>query len=115
MNLVIQSPGLTSAQAREIARLAGSTRIEKITGHAWRVRDAAAADSIAGYAERNQIDFAFIPEGRRFADLKLVAMDMDSTLINIECIDELGDFAGRKAEVARSEERRVGKECRSRW
>src|SRR5687767_2633901 len=27
-------------------------------------------------------------------------MDMDSTLICIECIDEIADFAGRKAEVA---------------
>jgi phosphoserine phosphatase len=27
-------------------------------------------------------------------------MDMDSTLINIECIDEIADFAGKKAEVA---------------
>jgi phosphoserine phosphatase len=27
-------------------------------------------------------------------------MDMDSTLITIECIDELGDLAGRKAEIA---------------
>jgi phosphoserine phosphatase len=41
-----------------------------------------------------------MPEGRRFADLKLVAMDMDSTLITIECIDELGDLAGKKAEIA---------------
>src|SRR5688572_2654540 len=41
-----------------------------------------------------------MPEGRRFADLKLLAMDMDSTLITIECIDELGDLAGKKAEIA---------------
>ena len=34
------------------------------------------------------------------ADFKLVAFDMDSTLINIECIDEIADAAGRKAEVA---------------
>ena len=30
----------------------------------------------------------------------LIAFDMDSTLINIECIDEVADAAGRKAEVA---------------
>jgi phosphoserine phosphatase len=41
-----------------------------------------------------------VPEGTRFADLKLVAMDMDSTLITIECIDELGDMAGCKTEIA---------------
>ena len=34
------------------------------------------------------------------ADFKLIAFDMDSTLINIECIDEIADMAGRKAEVA---------------
>jgi len=33
-------------------------------------------------------------------DYKLVAFDMDSTLINIECIDEIAAAAGRKAEVA---------------
>ena len=36
----------------------------------------------------------------RLADFGLIAFDMDSTLINIECIDEIADAAGRKAEVA---------------
>ena len=36
----------------------------------------------------------------RLADYQLVAFDMDSTLINIECVDEIADAAGRKAEVA---------------
>ena len=36
----------------------------------------------------------------RLTDFKLAAFDMDSTLINIECVDELADAAGRKAEVA---------------
>jgi phosphoserine phosphatase len=36
----------------------------------------------------------------RLSDFKLIAFDMDSTLINIECIDEIADAAGRKAEVA---------------
>ena len=31
---------------------------------------------------------------------KLIAFDMDSTLINIECVDEIADFVGCKAEVA---------------
>jgi phosphoserine phosphatase len=33
-------------------------------------------------------------------DFKLIAFDMDSTLINIECVDEIADAVGRKAEVA---------------
>ena len=36
----------------------------------------------------------------RLSDFKLVAFDMDSTLISIECVDEIAAAAGRKAEVA---------------
>ena len=36
----------------------------------------------------------------RLADFKLAAFDMDSTLINIECVDEIADAVGKKAEVA---------------
>ncbi len=36
----------------------------------------------------------------RLADYRLIAFDMDSTLINIECVDEIADAAGKKAEVA---------------
>ena len=36
----------------------------------------------------------------RLSDYKLIAFDMDSTLINIECVDEIADAVGRKAEVA---------------
>jgi phosphoserine phosphatase len=36
----------------------------------------------------------------RLADFRLAAFDMDSTLINIECIDEIADAAGKKDEVA---------------
>ena len=36
----------------------------------------------------------------KLRDYKLIAFDMDSTLINIECVDEIADAAGRKAEVA---------------
>ena len=34
------------------------------------------------------------------SDYKLIAFDMDSTLISIECVDEIADAAGKKAEVA---------------
>ena len=36
----------------------------------------------------------------KLRDFKLIAFDMDSTLINIECVDEIADAVGRKAEVA---------------
>jgi phosphoserine phosphatase len=41
-----------------------------------------------------------LAQPRKLREFKLAAFDMDSTLINIECIDELAAAAGRKAEVA---------------
>lgn len=46
------------------------------------------------------VDANLLPPGLQLASFGLLAMDMDSTLITVECIDELADFAGRKAEVA---------------
>jgi phosphoserine phosphatase len=49
------------------------------------------------------VDFAVIPaEGRR---KRLLIADMDSTIINVECLDELADFAGVKAQVSEITER----------
>jgi phosphoserine phosphatase len=45
-------------------------------------------------------DHFFVPLGQSLSDFSVLAMDMDSTVINIECIDELADFIGKKAEVA---------------
>jgi phosphoserine phosphatase len=42
----------------------------------------------------------YVAKSARLSDFKLIAFDMDSTLINIECVDEIADAAGRKAEVA---------------
>ncbi|MBP6719465.1 MAG: phosphoserine phosphatase SerB [Rhodoferax sp.] len=41
-----------------------------------------------------------VPPNLKLSDFKLIAFDMDSTLINIECVDEIADAVGRKAEVA---------------
>ena len=51
-------------------------------------------------AANHNADLAFLATGFRPTDVKVLAMDMDSTLINIECIDELADFAGKKAAVS---------------
>jgi len=99
MNLVVQGPALEEHQAGEIARMTAATP-QPIAERAYRLRHARRNDEIAAWCEARRIDHAWMPEGRRFAELKLLAMDMDSTLITIECIDELADLAGRKAEIA---------------
>ena len=55
---------------------------------------------MATYCESRQLDHAYVPEGRRLRDYGLFVTDMDSTLIGIECIDEIADMQGLKAEVA---------------
>lgn len=52
------------------------------------------------YCSERSCDLAILPAGFDSTALKVLAMDMDSTLINIECIDEIADFAGKKAQVA---------------
>ena len=59
----------------------------------------AAAEKTARQVEPGLFIRGFTPP-LRLADYKLVAFDLDSTLINIECIDEIADAVGRKAEVA---------------
>lgn len=56
--------------------------------------------SLAPLLANERLDWAFVAADRKLADFGLIAFDMDSTLISIECIDELADFAGKKAEVA---------------
>ena len=50
--------------------------------------------------ESKGIDAAFLPAGLKLSSCKVLAMDMDSTLINIECIDEIAGVAGVKDKVS---------------
>jgi phosphoserine phosphatase len=47
-----------------------------------------------------RFDFAFVKEHQRWDGFSVLASDMDSTLITIECIDEIADLCGMKAEVS---------------
>jgi phosphoserine phosphatase len=100
MNLVVQGPALAPGDLDALALLVKPRDVREIAPHAFRMLGAMKNEGVAPLCEARRIDHAWVPEGRRFADLKLLAMDMDSTLITIECIDELGDLAGRKDEIA---------------
>jgi phosphoserine phosphatase len=101
MNLIAQGAELGSNEVFELARLAGCASFTEVANHAFRFRCAERSSAVAPWCDERRIDHAWMPEGQRFSGLRLVAMDMDSTLITIECIDELGDLAGRKPEIAR--------------
>jgi phosphoserine phosphatase len=100
MNLVLQGPSLEQGHLDEATRITRATSAERIAPRAYRLKNAFQENALAAWCEARQLDHAFVPEGRRFSDLKLLAMDMDSTLITVECIDELGELAGKKREIA---------------
>ena len=100
MNLVLQSPFINQSGVDALAGVTRASSVEALSATAFRLKGASAHDSVAKLCEARRLDFAWMPDGRRFADLKLLAMDMDSTLITIECIDELGAIAGKGAEIA---------------
>jgi phosphoserine phosphatase len=103
MNLVIQSPApISDSHLRPLAALAGSQETRRVDDTLLRLIDADPLQrpDIDAYCGAHRLDYAYVEPNAKLADFGLVAMDMDSTLITIECIDEIADFCGLKAEVA---------------
>ncbi len=102
MHLIVQGDEVATPDLKALAALARASAIERITGKAFRLAhaDPEAREAVAAHCEAAALDWGFVAQGRRLADFGLLALDMDSTLITMECIDEIADFAGRKAEVA---------------
>ncbi|MFM0327623.1 phosphoserine phosphatase SerB [Caballeronia glebae] len=103
MNLVIQSPApISDSHVRPLAALARSQETHRMDDALLRLTDADPLQrpDIDAYCGAHALDYAYVEAGAKLADFGLVAMDMDSTLITIECIDEIADFCGLKAEVA---------------
>ena len=98
--LVIQGLEVETPDLKAIAKLCGGSRIENVGNNAFHLHDYKTQDGVADYCAKAKLDFAFVPVPRKLSDFRLLVMDMDSTLITIETIDELADLVGRKAEVA---------------
>ena len=98
-DLVLQGTQLTRQHATTLSAMTAASAIE-VKPHSIRLKNASRSDEVKAYCERERIDFGYVEAGRRLADFRLVAMDMDSTLIAIECIDEIADLQGIKPEVA---------------
>jgi phosphoserine phosphatase len=103
-HLVVQSPALSTdliEQAAAIAEASGVQRIGTTAARLLAVSDSTDARAeILAWGERSLVDTAYVVAGSRLSDCKVLAMDMDSTLINIECIDEIAAFGGVKEQVA---------------
>jgi phosphoserine phosphatase len=101
MNLIIQAiHDIPAVHLERIAGLATATRIEQIAAHAFRLREAKPHDAIATFCHDHQLDYGFVRPNQYLSDFGLVVMDMDSTLISIECIDEIADMHQLKSQIA---------------
>jgi phosphoserine phosphatase len=102
-SLVIQAPEIPTPTLKELARRTGASRIVGVPGggtQAFRLEGASKWASTAAFCAEEHLDFAFVPTGQRLDRVRLVSMDMDSTLITIECVDEIADMQGLKAQIA---------------
>jgi len=103
MNLVIQGGALPTFLLENIVKATGARSVEPRPPQVVRLTGATRTpefDALIPLIEAEKLDWAFVEEGRKLSDFGLICFDMDSTLITIECIDELADFAGKKAEVS---------------
>ena len=102
-DLVVQAPEIGTPELKALARLSGAASISALPGgdaQAFRLPLAANAAEVGDYCTRAGFDFGFVPRSQRLDRVRLVAMDMDSTLITIECVDEIADSIGIKPEIA---------------
>jgi phosphoserine phosphatase len=98
--LVIQGLEVETPHLKAIAKLCGASRIENVGNNAFHLHGYKLQHGVAEYCAKAKLDFAFVPQPRKLSDFRLVAMDMDSTLITIEVIDEVADLQGVKPQVA---------------
>lgn len=103
MDLILQGPRLDNEALDTFKVVCSPARITRAATHGRCVgvtADAETRRAVQGLADYWQLDFAFVDPTLRLADYRLLALDMDSTLITIECVDEIAKFAGKGAEVA---------------
>lgn len=103
MNLVLQGNALPTFLLERLVAATGANDVQPQPPQLTRLLGAnrnPAFDELIPLIEAENLDWAFMHPERKLSDFGLIVFDMDSTLITIECIDELADFAGKKAEVS---------------
>ncbi len=101
-NLILQALQLDQSAIEKIAAITGADGVQELGPTVVRLlgADPSTVADIQPLCAQAKLDFAFIEPIHLLREVKILAMDMDSTLINIECIDEIAAAVGRKAEVS---------------
>lgn len=102
MRLVVQGPAISMAHLSHIHGLVGGhTQFMQVAQHAYYLPVAEGNYlDVKAFCASQQIDCAVVQDAHRLQKMGLCVMDMDSTLIAIECIDEIADMMGLKPQVA---------------
>ena len=102
-DLVVQGPHVLREDLEVLQLMAGAAGIEPLTRaqcDAYRLHEPASHAGVAQACAAAGYDWALVPHARTLDRVRLVAMDMDSTLITIECVDEIAALRGIGGEVA---------------
>jgi len=102
-DLVLQGPGLSSEalDTFKVVCLPERITLYRNAARCVSVRDdAETRKAIQGLADFWKLDHALVDSNLRLSDFRLLALDMDSTLINVETLDEVAAYAGKGEQVA---------------
>lgn len=107
MRLVIQGSSITYSHLSHIHQLCGtSVQFVQISLHAYYLANQATIlPTVQEFCANQHIDCSYVQDNQMLNKFGLCVMDMDSTLISIECIDEIADMVGIKPQVAAITER----------
>ena len=107
MRLVVQGKAITFAHLAHIHQLcASSVQFVQIAQHGYYLANQSEVNpAVQQFCAEQKIDCAYVENNQLIKNFGLCVMDMDSTLISIECIDEIADMAGLKPQVAAITER----------
>ncbi len=102
-DLVIQGPGLTpeALDTFKVVCMPERITLYQRAARCVTVRDdAETRKAVQGLSDFWKLDHAFVETPMRLSDFRLLVLDMDSTLVNIETLDEVAAFAGKGEPVA---------------
>ena len=102
MRLVVQGRAITVAHLTHIHRLiGGSTQFMQVGEFSYYLpTQTSDVEAVKVFCAEQKIDCALVPDSQRLSHFGLCVMDMDSTLISIECIDEIADMMQIKPQIS---------------
>ena len=102
MRLVLQGKAITQGHLGHIHQLMGvNTQFMQSAEHAYYLPvQNIEIEAVKSFCDEQKIDCALAPDAQRLSHFGLCVMDMDSTLISIECIDEIADMMQIKPQIS---------------